>query len=185
MHVAVTHDNSGAPAQCCYVVTADRGVIPTAVIATGQGAHMNGRGVFSAAAWMTTFITHCNKINKRLALLCRKPKPRTRAKRSAVYAMKNPYRDASTHFVFEPPHFRARLAALVQQPHAGPRSSAGHNAPRSQRPPTHGAHDLDGAPALGVWPIASQSAFRPRCELAQLISLSARIAAGSCVASPA
>ena len=77
----------------------------------------------------------------------------------------------------------ARSAA--SQPRAGPRSCAGHSAPRSRRPPTHGTHDLDGAPAPGVWLIASQSACSSRCERARLISLSARIAAGGCVSSPA
>ena len=76
----------------------------------------------------------------------------------------------------------ARTAASPTR--AGPGSCAGHSAPRSRRPPTHGTYDMDGAPAPGVWLIASQSAFRSRCERARLISLSARIAAGGCGSSP-
>ena len=38
------------------------------------------------------------------------------AKRSAVYRLKNPYRDGTTRFVFEPMAFLARLAALVPRP---------------------------------------------------------------------
>ena len=38
------------------------------------------------------------------------------AKRSAVYRLKNPYRDGTTHFVFEPMEFLTRLAALVPRP---------------------------------------------------------------------
>ena len=103
-----------------------------------------------------------------------------------VYQLKHPYRDGTTHFVFDPLDFLARLAALVprprgnlvryhgtattvrpereaskqgcssharsaaSQPRAGPRSCAGHSAPRRRLPPTHGTHDLDGAPAQGV-----------------------------------
>ena len=78
MHVAVTHDSSDVPAQCCYVVTSDRGVMPTTIIGTWQCGDRNGRGVRAAAAWITTFNTLCSKMSKRLALLCRKPKSRTR-----------------------------------------------------------------------------------------------------------
>ena len=35
------------------------------------------------------------------------------AKQSAVYQLKTPYQDDTTHFVFEPIQFLARLAALV------------------------------------------------------------------------
>ena len=38
------------------------------------------------------------------------------AKRSAVYQLKNPYRDGTTHFVFDPLDFLARLAARVPRP---------------------------------------------------------------------
>ena len=38
----------------------------------------------------------------------------------------------------------------ASQPCTCPRPCAGHSAPRSRRPPTHGTHDLDGAPAQGV-----------------------------------
>ena len=38
------------------------------------------------------------------------------AKRSAVYQLKTPYRGGTTHFVFEPIEFLARLAALVPRP---------------------------------------------------------------------
>lgn len=34
----------------------------------------------------------------------------------AVYQLKMPYRDGTTHFVFEPIEFPARLAALVSRP---------------------------------------------------------------------
>ncbi len=33
-----------------------------------------------------------------------------------VYQLKTPYRDGTTHFVFEPIEFLARLAALVPRP---------------------------------------------------------------------
>ena len=38
------------------------------------------------------------------------------AKQSAVYKLRTPYRDGTTHFVFEPLDFLARLAALVPRP---------------------------------------------------------------------
>ena len=38
------------------------------------------------------------------------------AQQSAVYQLKTPYRDGTTHFVFEPIEFLARLAALVPRP---------------------------------------------------------------------
>ncbi len=74
MHVAVTHDNAELPAQCCFVANADRCVMPTTIIGTWQCGHRNGRVFRTAAAWITTFNAHCNKISNRLALLCRKQK---------------------------------------------------------------------------------------------------------------
>ena len=38
------------------------------------------------------------------------------AQQSAVYQLKTPYWDGTTHFVFEPIEFLARLAALVPRP---------------------------------------------------------------------
>ena len=82
------------------------------------------------------------------------------AQQSAVYQLKTPYRDGTTHFVFEPIEFLARLAALVPRPrgnlvryhgiltpHAKHRSAVVSNPSRRSRRRRTAGHAA--VPALG------------------------------------
>ncbi len=82
---------------------------------------------------------------KKLERLCRYiSRPAVSEKRLSLtpngdvrYQLKTPYRDGTTHVVFEPLDFVARLAALVPKPRVNLTRFHGVFAPHSARPSTH------------------------------------------------
>ena len=62
--------------------------------------------------------------------------------REVVYQLKIRYRDGTTHFVFEPIEFLARLAALVPRPRGNLVRYHGHPRPQRQTSQCGGAEPV-------------------------------------------
>ena len=94
--------------------------------ATGGPGNVAG---FSLHAGVAVKACQRDKLERLCRYICRPPVSEKRlfltARGDIGYTLKTPYRDGTTHVIFEPLDFSARLAALVPPPRLNPGSSPG------------------------------------------------------------